>query len=115
MGVKSAHYVLRHVALATIRAKMSELETLDDGRLAGLLENVLDAFSNEFECRMNFKVVRSLDDQPHGGRIYEGEVGEEQDLHRSNAALIFDVPYRDVTDEQRREAKRRAYRVMYGR
>lgn len=35
------------------------------------------------------------------------------DVHKMNAAKMFDVPYDHVTSEQRREAKRRAHVIAY--
>jgi DNA polymerase-1 len=39
---------------------------------------------------------------------------EDLDVHRTTAALVFDVPPEDVTDEQRGQAKTINYAVIYG-
>jgi DNA polymerase-1 len=39
---------------------------------------------------------------------------EERDIHRNTAALIFDVPYEEVTDDQRRAAKTINFAIIYG-
>lgn len=38
----------------------------------------------------------------------------DQDIHRATAARVFDVPYDEVTSEQRRQAKTVNFSIIYG-
>ncbi len=39
---------------------------------------------------------------------------KNQDIHRATAAKVYDVPYEDVTDDQRRNAKTVNFSITYG-
>jgi DNA polymerase-1 len=39
---------------------------------------------------------------------------DHRDIHKRRAAKIFDIPYDEVTDEQRRIAKAIGFGVLYG-
>lgn len=44
----------------------------------------------------------------------EYKEGHAVDLHRSNASELFSVPYEEVTDDQRKDAKTLSFGVLYG-